>query len=169
MTAEHFRQSIAALQRKLHLQEGQVADTKRLINLLRQEAGEPPLYAEHISSGEGVSAIRPDQYYGRPLATVIREYLQMRRTSQLGTASVNEIYEALKKGGYSFQAKNDENCKRGLQISLSKNQIFHRIPNGTWGLSEWFPTARVDRAPGRGGGTPEVEAETELEGGDPNA
>ena len=32
--------------------------------------------------------------------------------------------------------------KRGLAISMSKNQKFHRLPNDTWGLTEWYPGAK---------------------------
>lgn len=139
---EHVRLTIADLQHKLKEQEDQVLKTKRTINSLCEQENQPPLYHDGEMSSSSISSIRSDQFYGRPLATVMREYLKMRRAADQGAASVKEVYEALQSGGYKFGGKNPENSKRGLQISLAKNQVFHRIPSGAWGLSEWYPSAK---------------------------
>ncbi|MGA3209201.1 MAG: hypothetical protein ABSE05_15440 [Syntrophales bacterium] len=53
--------------------------------------------------------------------------------------SVVEITGVLKKGGFDFPWKADD-CLRSVAISLSKNsQIFHRLPNNTFGLLAWYP------------------------------
>lgn len=142
--ATHIEQTIAALQDQLRRQESEAAETKRVINRLCKEAGLDPLYAD-AELTDSVSSIRADQFYGRPMATVIREYLTMRRAGNLGAATAGDIYAALARGGYRWETKNEENSKRGVLIALSKNPIFHRIPgSNAWGLSEWYPGAKSE-------------------------
>jgi hypothetical protein len=71
----------------------------------------------------------------------------MRRQQDLGAAQVAEIYEALIKGGYQFQAKNDEVARQSLRNSLAKNTVtFHKLPNGRFGLLSWYPNAKAPKA-----------------------
>jgi hypothetical protein len=141
--SDHVRQTIADLQFKLKEQEAAVVDTKRLINNLCGLLNEPSLYLD-LSVTEGPSlSIQSDQFYGQPLAASIREILEMRRTLKQGPATVNEIFTALETRGYKFETKNEENSKRSLRISLSKNTAaFHKLPNGKYGLLEWYPSAK---------------------------
>lgn len=140
--SDHVQRTIGDLEAKLRRQEEDVLQTKRFINILCNEAGIDRMYDASDATSASLFSIRSDQFFGRPLATVIKEYFTMRRAGGKGAATVNEIYETLCLGGYGFQAKNDDNAKRGVQISLSKNRDFMRIPNGAWGLSEWYPNAR---------------------------
>lgn len=108
--------------------------------------GEQPRYMDaDLATTLGTSSIRRDQWYGQPISTAIREYLTMRRASNAGPSTVNEIYDALTQGGFKFDAKDEENAKRGLRISLTKNtSIFHRLPDGKhYGLIEWYPDIKV--------------------------
>ncbi|MEE8548504.1 MAG: hypothetical protein V3S74_03420 [Alphaproteobacteria bacterium] len=132
--------------------ERSLLEKKRFANQLCEYAGRPALYADtEASETVSVGSIRPDQFYGQPLATAIRGYLEMRQTSRLGAAQVREIFEALKAGGFKFEAKDDTNAQRGLRQSLTKNSTtFHRLPNNSYGLLEWYPAARVGRSPGNG-------------------
>jgi hypothetical protein len=99
--------------------------------------------------------MRRDQFYGVPLATAIREYLQMRRASNLGPATVNDIHAALVSGGFVFETRNEANAKRALYISLGKNTLmFHKLPSGTdatavFGLKEWYPRTKEAVKPKR--------------------
>ncbi|HEU0052539.1 MAG TPA: hypothetical protein VFQ39_05150, partial [Longimicrobium sp.] len=131
--------------------EDEIVSLKRAANALCQLEGREPVYAEVEQRTERAAySIRRDQWYGQPLSTAVREYLSMRRASNRGPATVNEIYEALANGGFLFEAKGAENAKRGLRISLRKNSsIFHRLPDGSYGLIEWYPEAkaRKDREP----------------------
>jgi hypothetical protein len=144
--SEHVKQTIADLQDELRQQEQSVIETKRLINTLCKRAGMDPIYGDAelaISSGPSLS-IRGDQFYGQPLATCIREILEMRKALNQGPATVNEIYDALATGGFKFETKNEDNAKRGLRISLTKNtSIFHKLPTGKFGLLEWYPNAKA--------------------------
>jgi hypothetical protein len=136
--------ALARLQAKLQSHQEQVRKTKGAINALHQAFDKPPPYPE-AEQDETMRSIRPGQFYGQPLATCVRTILEMRRAAQLDAATVNEIFDALKEGGYAFEAKDDENAKSGLRQSLRKNQIFHRIPSGQWGLLAWYPNARVQK------------------------
>lgn len=142
---DHIERTIGDLQAKLRIQEDDVLQTKRLINLLCKEANLDPMYDDTDATSASLFSIRQDQFFGRPLATVIKEYLNMRLAANKGAATVNEIYDTLCRGGYAFQAKNDDNAKRGIQISLGKNRYFMRVPNGSWGLSAWYPSARAGK------------------------
>lgn len=136
--------AITVLQRKVAEQEKQLSHTKTLINQLCVEAGEPPIYSD-IQRSEDVRSIRSDQYYGQPLATAVRNFLEARQT--IGPATVDEVYDALLKGGFQFEAKDEENSKRGLRISLTKNSVtFHKLPNGSYGLLSWYPNAKQPKS-----------------------
>ena len=68
-------------------------------------------------------------------------------------ATVDDIYEALERGGFEFVGKNEAIKKRGLQISLSKSRrIFAYLKaSDTFGLWEFY------------GGRPKEEKEAENE------
>lgn len=145
----HIEQTITTLQAKLREQEQEVAESKRMINSLRKLIGQPPLFADDdLRSKVGTSPIRADQFYGKGLSTAIREYLDMRRTGDQGPATVAEIYDALMEGGFAFDTKNEDNAKRALRISLTKNTaIFHKLPDGKrYGLLAWYPEAKAARS-----------------------
>jgi len=145
--------AIAILQEELVEQERTVLETKKLINNLCKRAGLEELYTniENSDSGSSLGNIGRDQFYGKALATAIREYLEMRKAARKGPATVNEIYQALVRGGYKFNAKNKVNAKRSLYISLGKNTTtFHRLPTSSgvaddevvFGLLSWYPEVR---------------------------
>ncbi len=151
--SDHIKRTIAELQGKLREQDEAAALTRRMINDLCRLAGMQPLYADTASESKtNVTSIRGDQFYGRALASVVREYLELRRTSNLGPAAVTEIYDALIRGGYKFETKNDVNAMRGLRQSLTKNSTtFHKLPGGEYGLLEWYPNAKHDDTNGSSG------------------
>lgn len=125
----------------------EVRRVERTINDLLKMDGRPPRYKDtDPESSMTVANIRSDAFYGRPLATATRTYLEMRKAANLGPATVSEIYDALVSGGYLFEAKNDANAKRGLRISLSKNTAtFHKLPGGEYGLLAWYPDVKEKR------------------------
>lgn len=124
--------------------EAKLEQKKQLVNGLCLDRGQPARFTD-IGGGRtrpiGMSS-RRDQFYGKPLATAMREYLEMRGRSDrggLGAANINEIHAALVEGGFKFETKNIENAKRGLRDALSKNVIvFHRVGDA-YGLTEWYP------------------------------
>ena len=164
--AEQIKSAIAVLQTELKEQEQQVIETKKLINSLCKRSGMPPMYADaELNASGGVPlTIRSDQFYGQPLAPSIREILQMRRALNRGPATVNEIYDALHEGGFKFETKNLDNAKRGLRISLMKNTaVFHKLPNGQFGLLEWYPNVKARKdTPAESEATSETEDEDQA-------
>lgn len=146
---DEFAPAIARMMADVRRLEDEANELKRTVNKLCQYANRPPAYSVADTKVPDVFNIRRDQFYGVPLATAVREYLSMRgdpKTGGLGATTVNEIFAALKEGGFAFDTKNDENAKRGLRISLAKNvAAFTKVPGigeGAFGLTEWYPTVK---------------------------
>jgi hypothetical protein len=136
--------ALERLESRLQRELEQVKKTKTAINAICEAFDQPVRYPDADQEIQA-SQIRSDLFYGQPLATCVRSILEMRRSANRGAATVNEIHAALTAGGYAFETKDENNAKRGLRISLSKNPIFHKVPGGEWGLLEWYPNAKVDK------------------------
>lgn len=137
--------AITVLRHRIKSKEEDVIRLKRTVNEMCADAGEDPPFPNISSSDTNgdISSLRADQFYGHTISGAAKAYLEMRHSARLGAASVNDIYGALKKGGFKFEAKDDENAKNGLRISLRKNSsIFHRLPAGDYGLLTWYPNAK---------------------------
>jgi DNA-directed RNA polymerase delta subunit len=136
--ADQLEPAIAALQQKLTEQLRMVTDTKRTINMLLKMSGKDPLYTEDDAESSG--SVRPDQFYGKGLATSAAEYLTMRKQA----CQADEILRALAAGGFDFDLLEwKENDRlRMLALSLAKNTgaqgKFHRLKNGSFGLRNWY-------------------------------
>lgn len=141
--------AIALLEGKLREVEKSAGELRSTINFLRKEAGMQPLPEGGIGSdagGSAVSEIRPDTFYGKKLQTAVREYLAMRKQQNLGPAKPREIYDAITAGGYQFEASSAEVALIGMRSMMRKRtQFFHKLPNGTYGLTSWYPNARAQK------------------------
>lgn len=137
---EEFTPAIEALQKDLADLERQVAETKQVINRLCARAGTEPLYPDvMVPTSPSIGLLRSDSFYGKPITTAAREYLEMRRAAGLGPATPREIYEALEKGGYTFDTKNVNTAIVSVRNTIRKSSsIFHRLPNGAYGLLNWY-------------------------------
>lgn len=158
--SDHIDKTIADLQAKMEEPLRIVAKYKAMINDLCEIDGRAPLYADDDLKPLGVGSsaspktitIKPDEFYGKPLATCVRRVLEMRKVMDLGPAEPMEIYRALKLGNYNFEQKDEENAIRGMQVSISKNTVtFARLPSGKIGLSEWYPGAKAPKQRARNG------------------
>lgn len=138
---KHAEQTIADLEERLEELNAESQKLKSAINCLCDVMGQPHKY-DLESKSDNIKNLRADEYYGRPLATVVTEVLEKRSIQELGAATLDEIYEQLVAGGFNFTGKNDGIKKRGLAISMSKNQKFHKLPNDTWGLAKWYPDVK---------------------------
>jgi len=151
--SEHVEKTIEIFQAQIHGLESDLTEKKRLVNQLCAAIGQQPIYA-NVDSVSGARALRPDEFYGQPLATAIRMVMERRRAMGLGSGSVTDIYDVLVEGGYKFDTKNEENAKRGLYSTLTKSSTtFHKLPNGSYGLLEWYPNAKEGKAPKVANGT----------------
>lgn len=133
--------AVEALRNQLHEQMAEVSETKKMINSLLKRMGEDAEFPEaevgqlpiRLTNGS-----RPDLYYGKPFATAAHEYLERRKQA----CGADEILKALEQGGFDFRSLGwkDKIRMRNVAISLAKNnQKFHKLPNNTFGLVEWYP------------------------------
>lgn len=132
---------------KLADAERNVNQIRGALNLLLVEAGMPPLPTGGGDGGNDGSApteIKPDTFYGKRLQTASREYLEMRRARGQGPAKPREIYDAVVSGGFQFETTNADVALVGLRAMLRKrSHVFHKLPNGTYGLTAWYPHAKA--------------------------
>ena len=141
MSDSAFLSVIAKFEEELRHHEAETRRIKRTINDLCRMSGQGARYADAEIDRESRSSVKTDEYYGQPMATAVRMVLERNRAVR-GALVVNEIYEELIAGGFKFDTKNVENAKRSLRISLGKNPIFHHLPNGSYGMTEWYPNAK---------------------------
>jgi hypothetical protein len=165
---DHIHKSIETLTERVRQQEAELQKTKNAVNALRAVLDLPPLYSDPEPQGTVmIGTLRGDEFYGQPLSTVVRTILEARREAGAGAATINDIYAAMVEGGFAFDTANEENAKRGLRTSLSKNsQTFHKLPNGKYGLRDWYPAVKERVKAGtdavakdEGGGSPSPEGE----------
>jgi alanyl-tRNA synthetase len=141
---ESTQKMIDKVQDQILKLEDQITTKKKLVNQLCEVDGEAPLYPDTDSASSVISAtIRPDHFFGRPLATVVKEILEARKTRNQGAISLNDLFEILKSGGFQFDTKDEIGAKRGVAITIAKNPAFMKVPNnGYIGLAEWYPNVK---------------------------
>ncbi len=118
--------------------------TRSTINDLCDVAGLPAKY--DLSGGEPGAAparilgtIRPDEFFGKPLATAVKAALNHLRSVGRAPAPVEAIYEVLQSGGFEFSSRSKEVAIQGLSVSIGKNSdSFVKLPNGLIGVKEWY-------------------------------
>jgi hypothetical protein len=136
--------TIEVLTKRVGTKEEEASKLKKLVNELCAEAGVTARYPNIAESNGANGGIRSDQFYGQTLTAAIRNYLEHRKASGFGAAGLNEIYLAVRDGGYKFESKNEENAKISVGNTLRKtSSIFHRLPNGQYGLLTWYPSAKA--------------------------
>jgi len=138
--SEKLNAAIEVLLEKLEEQSRGIIETKKMVNSLRQMMGQSPQFtdAELQQSLGNVGSLRADLFYGKGPTTAARMYLEMRNRA----CPADEIMNGLEQGGFDFEAQGWKKLDRlrSLSISLAKNSsIFHRLPNGTFGLLVWYP------------------------------
>jgi hypothetical protein len=149
---DHIRQTAETFIAKVEQLERELLEHKKMVNMLLKTLGEPERYNLEPEPEAAVPVHgnwRSDEFYGQPLAAVVRKILLARKAVNLGAAPVNDIYAAMKEGGFDFGSQDDESAKHGLRASLRKNTFaFHRLPNGNYGLKEWYPAAKERKSNG---------------------
>jgi hypothetical protein len=152
--SDHILKTIEQAKEQLRTQEEAVITTKKLINQLCAFGGLPPEYqdAELQSSMAQASVVRRNAFFGKPLATCVRDFLEMRKDKAVKEASLDVIVDALKEGGYDLDkiSKEKDDARRGVAITLGKNPQFVRLPNDDWGLLAWYPNYKRGKAEGNG-------------------
>ncbi len=168
---ESVERTIQLLQAKIRDLERQTTDHKRAVNSLCGLIGRAVIY-DVEGAGAHDADIFPDEFYGKNLTTAIRVILDRRSAGGHGAATLDDIFDALVSGGYHFETRNDDNCKRSVYNTLSKNAaLFHKLPNGRYGLLQWYPHAKGQRDPtqrGSNGEPTEVDTEPSEDEGPPH-
>lgn len=137
---EATQKVLADIQAKIETHLEEVAKLKKTANMVADIAGQGPIYTDVDEGSKAVGPTRADAYYGKPLATAVREYLEFRRQA----VPVEDIQKGLEQGGFDFDSMGWPKGARlrALAISISKNtNVFHKLPNGMWGLNSWYPEA----------------------------
>lgn len=132
--------------------EAETISLKRAANTLarRFRLSEPFANIEDTAASRTSVAIRADHFvnFNAPAAAA-RAYLELRGKNR-GAATIEDIYEALRRGGYDFGTPNDNEGKGFLKVALAKDQNVHRIDNGPFGVSyglvAWYPDAKKPAA-----------------------
>lgn len=142
--------AITAIQELITALEKEAADAKRTLNRMLVRGGKPPRYSDAELNADSVSVgqILPDRFYNLGLAPAMKDYLKMRKASNLGPATIQDIYEAMVRGGFKFETENEDNRRRGMRQSLTKNTVmFHKLPNGNFGLVDWYGDLKIQDEP----------------------
>lgn len=138
--------AIAKLERGIEEYEQKIRALRTAINTICENSGLQARYAEaQLIAGGNVklSQIQDDTFYGKKQTSAMREYLEMRKAQGIGPAAPREIYEALKQGGYQFETKDETVALVGLRALLrTQPNVFHKLPQGTYGLTSWYPDAK---------------------------
>jgi hypothetical protein len=144
--SDHILKTIEQIVEEVSKAEDTIRPKKLLANQLCDMAGIPMVFP-NIEDPAAVKStiIRRNAFFGKPLSSCIREFLEMRVSLPVKEATLDEIFSALKEGGYDLKASGDkeDDQKRGVAITMGKNsQTFHRLPTGDYGLLSWYPNIR---------------------------
>jgi hypothetical protein len=141
---DHVLKTIEDVERTIEGLQLEIRKKQELVNQLCGLADLPLKYglsdhpsAATASTGRGI-AVRPDEFFNRPLATCTREALEKLRSVGRTPAPLEAIYDVLMAGGFDFKA-NREVALQGLSISIGKNSsVFVKLPNGSIGVRDWY-------------------------------
>ena len=147
---EHILKTIETFETKIAEHERAILKLRSTINDLCAAADMPLKYQLDGDAGDSQSAskslgtIRPDQFYGKPLATAVRDALNMLRAAGRAPSTFETIYDLLIAGGFNFPTKAREASIQGLTVSIGKNSaLFVKLPNGLIGVTEWYGNTRA--------------------------
>jgi hypothetical protein len=145
--------AIAMLERGMEEAEEKLRSLRAAVNTICVQAGRPPRYTVDqlaAASGNRITQIKDDTFYGKKQTTAMREYLEMRKAQNQGPATPREIYESLKAGGYQFGASEEASLVGMRALLRTQPDVFHKLPQGTYGLISWYPDAKRQREESKG-------------------
>lgn len=140
MASEQLASALDLINKKIAGAYETIRNLKNAANALAASEGNPAVYQDIVEEGTQSTAsrgIRPDQFTALPSpSTAARAYLEI-RGKDVGAATLDDIFDSLKKGGYAFDG-NDSEAKKGLSIALGKDGQVKRLSNGYYGLMSWY-------------------------------
>lgn len=98
-----------------------------------------PLPYEDVSTEavSGKNKIRPDQFFNRPLATAVREFLEIRGAA----VEWPEIVKGLREGNFDLQ-KTKQAEEEARTTILRNTANFVLVGDNHFGLKAWYPKRR---------------------------
>lgn len=161
---DHLLQTIDMLVADVATKQQEIAELQRTVNYLCTKAGIATKYEQIETPGAAANSasltIAPDEYHGKPLNRAVTDYMNRRAKAMPNakTASAEEIYDVLIRGGYTFEQRSKDEQMHSLKTSLGKStHTFRKLPNGTYGLVEWYGETEPKQRRTRKGGTTGVE------------
>ena len=151
--------AITLLERSLEEAERKADGLRAAINALCEAAGLPARHHIKAADGAKLTQIKSDTFYGQKLQTAIRSFLEMRRAQTLGPATPREIFDALKAGGFQFGSHDDVAIITLRALLRKRTEYFHKLPNGTYGMTAWYPDAKIVKSDDDDDGDDEPESE----------
>lgn len=156
---QHLLQTIDMLVSDVTTKQKEIAELQRTVNYLCTKAGIATKYEQIETPGAAANTaaltIAPDEYHGKPLNRAVTDYMNRRAKAMPNakTASAEEIYDVLIRGGYTFDQRSKDEQMHSLKTSLGKStHTFRKLPNGTYGLVEWYGEAEPKQRRTRKGG-----------------
>lgn len=146
---DHIDKVLAEATARLKEQQAEVVNTKKFINQLLGFAKRPPMFTdiEQPAAVASTFTLLGDEFVGQSQRTACRLILERRRAAGLGPATLDEMYEALKLGGYRSNAKSEDIARQVLYNLVTRNtDTFFKIPNGRFGLTKWYPEAKKQQS-----------------------
>jgi hypothetical protein len=142
---QELRSAIQVLQKDLSDRMKLVEQTKAILSSLYMYIGdEEPVFLTGLPS-------KTARYEGKRVATAVKDYLGKRGTA----ATVDEIFAALKGGGFRFGSAGSKKGegRQWLLESLRKNtRAFQRTSDGSFGLTLWYRRKKDIRPSGNTSG-----------------
>lgn len=167
-TDQTINDAIVKLRNDISQLEVQLADKKRAVNMLCDIAGVAQQYSLETPATTPME-LRADSYYGKSAHVAAKEYLEMRGVRKEGPATVREIFDSLKAGGFDLaEYASEDSAINSLRSAITKaSHTFHKLPNGSIGLLEWYPAIKEGKSKKKRKGSPDV-AGADVDTGDGN-
>lgn len=124
--ATPFDAAIAEVQAKIE----ELKTTLATLLRLQAEQGGAPSPTAALRGGD--AEISHDTFFNMTIGEAAKKYLAIVKT----TKSTAEIAEWLERGGLKHSSKSFTTTVRSI---LGAREDFTRVPNGDWGLAEWYP------------------------------
>lgn len=146
---DHILKTIETFEAKISEHEQEIYKLRGVVNQICLAAGMEQKYqldenatGTASNGGKPLSAIKPDEFFNKPLSTAVRHALNALRSAGKAPASVESIYDVLVSGGYAFDQKGRDASIQSLSISIGKNSaLFVKLPSGLIGVKDWYGEA----------------------------
>src|SRR5688572_25887196 len=110
---DRVRLGLEPLLEQIEQKEGELSKLKEAANLYATTLGAEPPFPDLASAKSATrrEAIRPDQFakHSAPSAAT-RAFLEWRGETR-GAATIDDIYDALQRGGFAFEHRNPDEAK----------------------------------------------------------